>query len=455
MLEKKLNIIILAAGKGTRMCSNYPKVLHLLGNKPILQHVINLANSICAKKIYLIYSYQYKLFKSIITDNNLIWIKQKKILGTGNAIFQILNILKNNENYLILYGDMPLISKKSIEKLITSYKKSSISLLTAKVNDPQNYGRIIRKKGKITKIIECIDTNEEQLHIHEINSGIFITTGKNLKTWTKKITNKNKKREYYITDIVHFACQNKHVIHSVTPINNFEITGINNKLQLSIAEQLYQIQKTNNLILSGVIIHNPLNFSLRGTLKHGKNIEIDNGVILEGSVILGNSVKIGPGCIIKNSIIGNNCYIKAYTIIETAIISENCIIGPFSHLRNKTKLENNVQIGNFVEIKETNIGYTSKIKHLSYLGNSNIGNEVNIGAGTIFCNYNGKEKLNTIVGNNVFIGSNCQIIAPIKIANNTIIAAGTTVTKNVNQPSLVYNKKEEIQKKHNTNNKNT
>ncbi|XBC37700.1 MAG: bifunctional UDP-N-acetylglucosamine diphosphorylase/glucosamine-1-phosphate N-acetyltransferase GlmU [Buchnera aphidicola (Meitanaphis microgallis)] len=447
MLATNLNIIILAAGKGKRMHSTYPKILHLLGGKPILQHVIDLSKSINSKNIYLIYNYQYKLFRSIITDPDLIWIKQKKLLGTGNAIYQIINILKNDENYLILYGDMPLISNQSIKNLILSKRKSSISLLTAKVRNPESYGRIIRKKEKIKKIVEHIDATKKQLKIHEINSGIFITTGKNLKNWTKKISNKNKKKEYYITDIIYLAYKDKHTIHAVHPANNNEIQGINNKLQLSRAEKLYQKKRTNHLLLSGVTIHNPSNFNIRGTLKHGKNVEIDNGVILEGTIKFGHSVKIGPGCIIKNSTIGNNCYIKAYTIIEETIIANNCIIGPFSNLRNGTVLKNNTKIGNFVEVKESIIEYASKIKHLSYLGNSNIGKKVNIGAGTIFCNYDGKNKFNTTIGNNVFIGSNCQIIAPITITNDTIIAAGTTVMKNVNKPSLVYNKKQEIQKK--------
>ncbi|QCI23078.1 bifunctional UDP-N-acetylglucosamine diphosphorylase/glucosamine-1-phosphate N-acetyltransferase GlmU [Buchnera aphidicola] len=447
MINKNLNIIILAAGKGKRMNSNYPKVLHTLGDKPILQHVIDLAKSIHSKQIYLIYNHKYKLFKSIITDPYIIWIKQKKTLGTGNAIYQMINILKNDEDYLILYGDMPLISNKSIKKLIFSKKKSSISLLTAIIKNPEEYGRVIREKGKITKIIEFSDATKKQLKIHEINSGIFIASGKTLKNLTKNIKNQNTNKEYYITDIIYLAYQKKHKITAIHPIDNNEIKGINNKVQLSIIEKLYQQKKINNLLLSGVTIYNPSNFNLKGTLKHGKNIEIDYGVILEGHVILGNSVKIGPGCVIKDSIIGNNCSIKAYTIMEKVTISNNCIIGPFSHLRHGTILKNNTQIGNFVEIKETIVGHASKIKHLSYLGNSKIGKKVNIGAGTIFCNYDGKKKSNTIIGNNVFIGSNCQLVAPITIANDTVIAAGTTVIKNVKEPSLVYNKKKEIQKK--------
>ncbi|XBC39265.1 MAG: bifunctional UDP-N-acetylglucosamine diphosphorylase/glucosamine-1-phosphate N-acetyltransferase GlmU [Buchnera aphidicola (Nurudea shiraii)] len=447
MSKKNINVIILAAGKGRRMRSNYPKVLHMLGDKPIIQHVVNLAKSINSKNIYLIYNSKYKLLKSIITDPTLIWIKQNRILGTGHAVCQMTNIIKNDENYLILYGDMPLISNESLKKLILSKKKSSISLLTAKLKNSNDFGRIIRKNGKIIKIVECKDATQKQLKIREINSGIFITTGKNLKDWTKKIKNKNANNEYYITDIIYIAYKNKNIIHSVNPVHIHEIQGINNKLQLSIAKELYQQKKINNLLLSGVTLHDPKNFHIRGTVKYGKNIEIDTGVILKGTIILGNCVKIGPGCIIKNSQIGDNCYIKAYTIIEKTIIKNNCIIGPFSHLRSGTVLNNHVQIGNFVETKETTIDCKSKAKHLSYLGNSKVGKHVNIGAGTIFCNYNGKNKFNTIIGDNVFIGSNCQLIAPITISHHTVIAAGTTVTKNVNKFSLVYNKKKEIQKK--------
>ncbi|AAO26772.1 UDP-N-acetylglucosamine pyrophosphorylase [Buchnera aphidicola str. Bp (Baizongia pistaciae)] len=447
MNNHTLNIIILAAGKGTRMQFDHPKLLHLLGGKPILEHVINLAQSLCPKTITVIYNKQYKKFKIKNKNNSITWIKQKKILGTGNAISQIINNYKDHENILILYGDVPLISKNSIQKMLLKKKNSTITLLTAKLNNPEEYGRIIRKNKKIVKIIEYKDATDEQLNIKEVNSGILIVSSTNLKKWIFQIHAKNNQNEYYITDIISLANKDNHKINSVRPEKNDEIQGINNLLQLVRAEKIYQKQQAKLLLLSGIMIYNPSNFSLRGTLKHGKNIKIDHGVILEGSVKIGNSVIIEPGCIIKNSTIGNNCTIKAYSIIEKTIISNKCIVGPFTHLQHGTVLKNNTHVGNFVEIKKTTLGSYSKAKHLSYLGNSQIGQKVNIGAGTVTCNYNGKKKLDTIIGDNVFIGSSTQLIAPINIKKGTIIAAGTTVMKNIHEPSLVYNEKKQIHKK--------
>ncbi|XBC39770.1 MAG: bifunctional UDP-N-acetylglucosamine diphosphorylase/glucosamine-1-phosphate N-acetyltransferase GlmU [Buchnera aphidicola (Chaetogeoica yunlongensis)] len=442
-----LNIIILAAGQGTRMNFNYPKLLHLLGGKPILQHVIDLANSLHPNNVTVIYNEKYEQFNIIKQNSNIIWIKQKKILGTGYAIKQVINNYNDYENILILYGDVPLISKKSIKKMLTKKKQSSITLLTAKLKIPNEYGRIIRKNKKIIKIIEYKDATKNQLNIKEINSGVFVISSENLKKWIIKINANNNQKEFYITDVIKLANKENYIINSVHPIDNNEIQGINNLLQLYYAEKTYQKKQAKKLLLSGVKINNISNFSLRGTLKHGTNIEIDNEVILEGTVQIGNSVKIESGCIIKNSIIGDYCHIKSYTIIEKTIISNHCIAGPFSHLQNGTILKNNTHIGNFVEIKQTIIGNNSKAKHFSYIGNTTMGKNVNIGAGTITCNYNGKEKLNTIIGDDVFIGSNTQLIAPINIEKKTIIAAGTTVLKSVNESSLVYNKKKQINKK--------
>ncbi|AEO08399.1 UDP-N-acetylglucosamine pyrophosphorylase [Buchnera aphidicola str. Ak (Acyrthosiphon kondoi)] len=447
MLKKEMIVVILAAGKGTRMKSNYPKVLHFLGGKTILEYVIQTAQSIKPKKIILVCSDRKKFILSKTHDIPMEWIIQKKPQGTGQAILLAIKEISDDKNILVLYGDMPCISLESIKNLQHSKKKSTISLLTTKVKNPDGYGRILREKRKVIGIIEEQDATDKQKNIKEIYSGIFIAKSKDLKRWLEKVDKKNNKKEFYATDIISLASIEGSVIRTVQPLNYKETLGINNKLQLSILEKIFQKKEIDQLLINGVTIKDPSHFILRGTLKHGKNVEIDTGVILEKNVILGDDVKIGPGCIIRNSIIDSKTNIEAYTIIENAKIGKNCIIGPFSHLRSNTFLEKNVHIGNFVEIKDSFINTESKVKHLSYLGNSEIGSKVNIGAGSITCNYDGSNKLKTIIGDNVLVGSNTQLVAPIKIANNTTIAAGTTLTKDVNTPCLVYNTKEQKYKK--------
>lgn len=447
MLKKEIIIVILAAGKGTRMKSNYPKTLHFLGGKTILEHVIQTAQSIRPKKIILVYNDHKKFILSKIYNVPIEWVIQKKPQGTGQAILLAIKKISDNEDILVLYGDVPFISVESIKKLQNSKKTSKISLLTIKIKNPDGYGRIVRKKGKVRDVVEEQDATDTQRNIKEIYSGIFIAKSKDLKRWLGKIDNKNQKKEFYATDIISLAYLEGNFIATVEPSNHEEILGINNKLQLSIVEKIFQKKQINKLLLNGVTIKDPSHFILRGTLQHGHNVEIDTGVILEHNVILGDDIKIGPGCIIKNSIIDSQTNIQAYTIIENAKIGKGCIIGPFAHLRSNTVLDKNVHIGNFVEIKDSTIKTKSKVKHLSYLGNSEIGSKVNIGAGSITCNYDGSNKLKTIIGDNVLVGSNTQLIAPIKIANNTTIAAGTTLTKDVNIPCLVYNTKEQRYKK--------
>jgi len=443
MSIKEIIIVILAAGKGTRMKSDYPKVLHRLGGKTILEHIIQTAQSIKPKKIILVYNDPNIIKLSNIYSVPIEWVIQKNPQGTGQALLLAVKTIQDNDNILVLYGDVPFISIESIKRLQNSKKISQISLLTAKLKDPNGYGRILRKNGIVKAIVEEQDATEQQKNIKEIYSGIFIARNNDLKRWLKKIDNKNNRKEFYATDIISLANFENNIIKTVEPLDYKEILGINNKLQLSILEKIFQKKQINKLLIDGVILKDPSHFNLRGTLQHGKNVEIDTGVIIKNNVILGDDVKIGPGCIINNSIIDSQTNIQAYTIIENSKIGKNCIIGPFAHLRTNTLLDKYVHIGNFVEIKDSLIKKQSKVKHLSYLGNSEIGSKVNIGACSVTCNYDGVNKLKTIIGDNVLVGSNTQLIAPIKIAKNTTIAAGTTLTKDINKPCLVYNTKEQ------------
>ncbi|AYN24473.1 bifunctional UDP-N-acetylglucosamine diphosphorylase/glucosamine-1-phosphate N-acetyltransferase GlmU [Buchnera aphidicola] len=447
MLKKETNVVILAAGKGTRMKSSCPKVLHILGGKTILEHVINIAKSVKPKKIILVYNNEEKEIKSKINDTSIHWVVQKEQKGTGDAILKASKNFSDNDDIIVLYGDMPYISIESIKKLFNSKKKSKISLLTAYTKNPNGYGRVLKKNGKVIKIIEELDANFREKKIKEVYSGTFIASGKDLKRWLNKINNKNIKKEFYATDIIHFANLEKSIIKTVQTLNYQEILGVNNKLQLSILEKIFQKKQINDLLLSGVTLKDPYHFILRGILKHGKNVEIDTGVILEGNIVLGNNVKIGAGSVIKNSFIDNQTEIKEYTVVENVKIGKKCIIGPFAHLRPNTILDNQIHIGNFVEIKDSTVKEKSKIKHLSYFGNAEIGSQVNVGAGSITCNYDGVNKFKTIIGDNVLIGASTQLIAPIKVTKNTTIAAGTTLIKDVNTPCLVYNSKEQKQKK--------
>ncbi|QIQ41093.1 MAG: UDP-N-acetylglucosamine diphosphorylase/glucosamine-1-phosphate N-acetyltransferase [Buchnera aphidicola (Aphis urticata)] len=459
MLQTKTTIIILAAGKGSRMQSNYPKVLHKLGGKTILEYVLNTAKSINPTEIILVCTNNIKKILSQTANVSVKWVIQKHQKGTGDAIIIASNNFSDNENIVVLYGDMPFISKESIRKLQESKKKSNLSLLTSDIKNPEGYGRVLRKKGKVISIIEDQCAKNKEKLIKEVYSGVFIANGKDLKRWLLKINKNNINQEFYATDIVYLAYLEGNTISTVKPLNYREMLGVNNQVQLSILEKMIQKKITKNLMMAGMILKDPGHFNLRGTLKHGKNIEIDTGVILEGHIILGDDVKIGAGCIIKNSTIKNKSQIREYSIIENVEIGESCIIGPFCHLRNNTILNNEIHIGNFVEVKDSTIEKKSKIKHLSYIGNSEIGSQVNIGAGSITCNYDGLKKSKTIIGNNVFIGSNTELIAPIIISKNTTIAAGTTVIKNVEKPGLVYNKKEQKYKENwvltKSNNKNT
>ncbi|XZQ57381.1 MAG: bifunctional UDP-N-acetylglucosamine diphosphorylase/glucosamine-1-phosphate N-acetyltransferase GlmU [Arsenophonus sp.] len=434
------SIVILAAGKGTRMYSDLPKVLYPLAGKPMVQHVIDTSLSLGASNIYLVYGYGADIVKITLANQPINWILQKKQLGTGHAMQQVAPYFADDEDILILYGDSPLITKETLEQLIKAKPDRGIGLLTAIVNDPKGYGRIIRRKNEIIAIVEQKDLTEEQNKINEINTGILVANGGDLKKWLKKLNNNNAQNEYYITDIVSLVYQKKHKINAIHPIKLNEIRGVNNCLELSILERIYQREQAEKLLLNGVMIIDPDRFDLRGTLKYGRNITIDINVIIEGNVIIGNNVHIHAGCVLKNCTIDNNSIISPYSVIEDSELSEKCTIGPFANLRPGVKLEKNVHVGNFVEVKNSTLGISSKVSHLSYLGDAEIGSEVNIGAGTITCNYDGVNKFKTIISDNVFIGSDTQLIAPVTIAKGAIIGAGTTLTDDVKENELVISR---------------
>lgn len=439
----KLDIIVLAAGKGNRMLSSTPKMLQPLATKPLLQHVIETVQTLAHHNIYVVYGYEGEQIKATMQNYNLQWVKQEQQLGTGDAVRCALALIDDDHHVLIVYGDVPLITTDTLQPLLDP--PHDFCMLTAKLDDPYGYGRIIKnEKDQITAIIEEADADQQQREITEVNTGIMVVKNKLLKKWIAKIEDNNQQQELYLTAIVKEAHADKHDIKAHQTHNSTEIKGVNNIAQLIEAERYYQQRAAYRLMAQGVMIMDPHRFDVRtDTLKVGANVRIDINVIIEGQVSIGNNVRIAANCHIKDTDIGDDVEVLANTVIEGAQIKSGCRIGPYARIRPETVLHENVHVGNFVEIKKANIGQQSKANHLSYIGDSDIGNQVNIGANVVTCNYDGKNKHKTIIGNNVFVGSDVQLIAPITIEDGATIAAGTTVTKNVQKNELAIARPEQ------------
>jgi len=431
-----LNIIILAAGQGTRMKSALPKVLHLIAGVPLVQHVINTAKELEPEIINLVYGHGGESVKSAINDSNINWVLQEKQLGTGHAVAQVLDHLKDNQVVLILYGDVPLINTGTLIDLLNQ-AKDGIAILTVKLDEPKGYGRIVRNAAsEVINITEEKDATDEVKKISEVNTGIIAVKANLLKKWLAKLNNNNVQKEYYLTDIIAMAAEDKIVIKTTQPKSEYEVLGVNNRVQLAELERCYQLEQSNKLMLAGVTLADPERVDVRGKIKHGQDISVDVNTIFEGEVRLGNNVTIGANCIIKNSIINDDVEILPMSIIDNAVVGKGSKIGPFARLRPEARLAENTHIGNFVEIKKSFIDDGSKVNHLSYVGDSLVGKNVNIGAGTITCNYDGANKHQTIIEDNVFVGSATQLVAPVKIGKNATIGAGSTITADVVEDEL-------------------
>ena len=437
MTNKALSVVILAAGKGTRMYSDLPKVLHKVAGKPMVKHVIDTANQLGAENVHLIYGHGGELMRERLANESVNWVIQAEQLGTAHAVQQAAPFFKDDENIVILYGDAPLVTKETLEKLIAAKPENGIALLTVNLDNPTGYGRIIRENGNVVAIVEQKDANAEQLKIQEVNTGVLVADGAHFKNWLSRVKNNNAQGEFYITDVIGLAHQDGCPIVAVQATDFMEVEGVNNRLQLAKMERYYQRKQAEKLLLAGVMLIDLERFDLRGTLEHGKDVEIDVNVIVEGNVRLGDRVKIGAGCVLKNVIIGDDVEIKPYSVLEDATIGEKAAIGPFSRLRPGAELAAETHVGNFVEIKKSTVGKGSKVNHLTYVGDTEIGENCNIGAGVITCNYDGANKFKTIIGNNVFVGSDTQLVAPVTVADGATIGAGSTITKNVEKDELV------------------
>jgi len=434
----KLNIVILAAGKGTRMHSDTPKVLHEIGAMSILGHVITCAKTLKPNKIIVVYGFGGETVKDTFLGENIIWVKQAEQLGTGHAVQQAVAYLDDDANTLILLGDVPLVDTLDCQKLL-SQASDKLAILSFNKADPTGYGRMIRDAhGQIRAIVEHKDATALQQKIIEVNTGIMAMPNQYLVKWLAQLTNDNAQGEYYLTDIVAFAVQQGVSVVAEITEDEWSVTGINAKTDLAKIERIYQTRYAHQLLLQGVTLKDPARLDIRGTLSCGRDVEIDVNCLFEGNVRLGDKVKIAANCVIKNAVIDAGTHIAPFTHIDDTQIGENARIGPFARLRPGTTLAAHTHVGNFVELKNSQVDLGSKINHLSYVGDATVGKNVNIGAGTITCNYDGANKFRTVIEDDVFIGSDSQLVAPVTIARGATIGAGSTITKDAPADQLTF-----------------
>lgn len=440
----KLEVIILAAGQGTRMYSDTPKVLHHLGGKPLLGRVGDVAKSLDAVAIHVVYGHGGERVREAIGANEFNWVLQAEQKGTAHAMMQALPRVDDQACVLVLYGDVPLIQAQTLRELSNATDDKDLAILTAELADPSGYGRIIRDdSGRIMKIVEQKDANQDELSVQEINTGFLAAPAGKLKSWLVQVQNDNAQGEYYLTDVVAIVVKEGADIVTRNPSAAWEIMGVNSNADLAQLERTYQQQQAQALMAQGVTLRDPARFDLRGELKTGRDVVIDINVIFEGKVTLADGVCIGANNAIRSSTIGSGTEILSNCVIEESIVGKNCRIGPFARLRPTLRIDDHAHIGNFVEIKKSDIGEGSKVNHLSYVGDTTVGKNVNVGAGTIVCNYDGANKHRTIIGDNAFIGSDTQLVAPVTVGEGATIGAGSTITKDVPAGELTLSRARE------------
>lgn len=431
-----LAVVILAAGKGTRMRSSLPKVLHPVAKKPMVQHVIDAARALHAEKINVVYGFGAEQFQQAITGDDLTFVLQAEQLGTGHAVNVAMPQVSDDQDVLVLYGDVPLTQVSTLEALIAAKPDDGMSLLTVTLANPTGYGRIIRDNGTVVGIVEQKDASLEQLTINEVNTGILYANAGDLRRWLANLSNDNAQGEYYLTDIIAMAHSEGKTIATAHPSNAIEVEGANNRVQLAGLERAYQQRLAEQLMIEGASLMDPSRIDIRGEVTVGQEVVIDVNCIFEGKVTLGNNVKIGANCILIDCDIADNAEIKPNSIIEQAIVGQYASAGPFARLRPGSELKQDAHVGNFVEMKKSTLGEGSKAGHLTYLGDTTIGKKANIGAGTITCNYDGVNKFKTIIGDHAFIGSNSSLVAPTTIGDYATVGAGSVIVKPVENEQL-------------------
>ncbi|MBU2967690.1 bifunctional UDP-N-acetylglucosamine diphosphorylase/glucosamine-1-phosphate N-acetyltransferase GlmU [Amphritea sp. 2_MG-2023] len=432
-----LDIVILAAGQGSRMKSSLPKVLHSIGGKSMLQRVIDNSRSLDNANIHVVVGHGAEHVKTALSGQNVQFALQAEQLGTGHAVAQAMPNIADDGVVLVLYGDVPLTQTETMAELVKIAERGQFGLLTVNLDDPTGYGRIMRSDaGDVVAIVEHKDASEAQRAICEVNTGILALPAQLLSDWIPQLSSNNAQGEYYLTDIIAMAAEQGVRIQAIQPATEQEVQGVNNRLQQAELERWYQRRQAEALMLEGVSLADPARLDVRGEVSVGHDVAIDINVILEGKVTIGDNVTIEANCIIKDSIIGSGSHIKANSILEQAVVADHCDIGPFARLRPGSQLASHAKIGNFVETKKAFIGEGSKVSHLSYIGDAQIGAEVNVGAGTITCNYDGVNKSITEIGDGAFIGSNSALVAPVKIGAGATVGAGSTITKTVEAEQL-------------------
>jgi bifunctional UDP-N-acetylglucosamine pyrophosphorylase/glucosamine-1-phosphate N-acetyltransferase len=435
-----LNVVILAAGQGKRMHSDLPKVLHPLAGKPLIEHVVAAAKTLNPRRICVVAGHGGAQVREAVRDPGIRFVTQEPQLGTGHALQQALPALSDAPLTLVLYGDVPLIRTDTLRRLVPSGGET-LRVLTAQLADPRGYGRVVRDRGgDIQSIVEERDASVEQRAIREINTGLMALPTGRLERWLAKLGNDNAQAEYYLTDVVALALADRVRVEGICIEDPFETLGVNSRAQLAQIERLYQHRYADALLDGGTSLADPDRIDVRGTLQCGRDVRIDVNCVFEGDVTLGAAVQIGPNCILRNVSIAADTRVEPFSFIEDAAIGERCRIGPYARIRPGTRLQADVHIGNFVEVKASDIGEGSKANHLAYIGDSSVGRDVNIGAGTITCNYDGANKHRTVIEDDVFIGSDTQLVAPVIVRKGATIGAGSTITREVAAQTLALSR---------------
>jgi bifunctional UDP-N-acetylglucosamine pyrophosphorylase / glucosamine-1-phosphate N-acetyltransferase len=425
-----LSVLILAAGQGKRMKSEWPKVLQPLAGRALLKHVIDTARKLAPEAIHVVYGHGAERVRQALKSEAVSWVLQERQLGTGHAVMQALPSVADAHTVLVLYGDVPLIRRDTLEELLKLCDSKTLAILTVVLENPTGYGRILRDaRGRIRKIVEHKDASKQELRIREVNTGIIAAPAKLLKKWLALVKNHNVQGEFYLTDVAAIAAKGKFNVLPLVALTEAEVLGVNDKVQLAQVEAAYRQQQARELMLAGVTLVDPTRLDVRGTVKVGRDVEFDVNLVLEGNVILGDRVRIGPNCVIRDCEIGSDTQVFANCVLDRAIIGPSCNIGPFARLRPGAALARSVHVGNFVEVKNTRLGEGSKANHLTYLGDALIGKDVNVGAGTITCNYDGVNKSQTHIEDGVFVGSGSMLVAPLRIGAGATIGAGSTITQ--------------------------
>ena len=431
-----LAVVILAAGKGTRMKSDLPKVLHPIAGRPMVQHVVDAAGALNPDNTVLIYGHGGEAVRQAVTGSRLQWAEQAEQLGTGHAVAQALPHLEEDV-VLVLYGDVPLIQPQTLSDFVARVDDQSLALMTLTLDDPSGYGRVIRDaEGKVQRVVEQKDASDDEKAVREINTGILACTRRFLNDSLPRLSNSNAQGEYYLTDLIAMAVDAGMEVVTEQPGHAWEVDGVNDRVQLARLERVYQRVRAEALMRDGVTLLDPARLDIRGRLQCGQDVTLDINTVLVGDVEIGDRVTVGPNCLIRNARIGSGTHIEANSVVDGAVVGEDCQVGPFARLRPGTELAAQAKVGNFVETKKAYVGEGSKVNHLTYIGDSRIGKGVNVGAGTITCNYDGVNKFQTVMKDGAFIGSNSSLVAPVTIGENATVGAGSVVTKDVPDQGL-------------------